>query len=954
MLNFQFINYLLVKRTFCIKFLITFIIIGKSLFGNAQYIPDSLETFPPLNTINYLIFKGKALSNDDSVIAEKYFLKALSISDSINNQEKSVESLYSLGVFYYQFFNYAKALDIFSSLLEKSNQALTEKMQADIQHYLGLTHIKFENYDRSLFYIQKALYFYESKNEKSEIAKIHKNLGNIYLFLNNESLALPEYQKALLLYRELNDEDGIAMCYNNLGMIFSKRGNMAKALEYFNQSLEIKKKLKNLSSYANTLGNIGDAFLNNSKYEKAIEYFNDALNIMIEINNPNGLSEMYNYLGEVYIKKGEYKKAFEYLEKGKEISEKNNYKQRLTVNYKLFSEAYYGTGEYKKAFENYKTYSIITDSVFEALSNQRLADYKIIYKNLKNENEIIAQEKKIQRQRDQLFFILFILLFTVIFIIVLLRQNRVIRIKSSKIQNINRELDQRVQKKTSELRITQYSVDLAADAIMWMKNNGRFFYVNDAACILLNYKKSELEKMSIFDIVPEFTEDIWIEYWNQLKKNKTYIIQLYYRSKLGSDIPVETAFNFREFEGTEYNFTFSRNITERKLAEEKLKNAKDRAERSDRLKSSFLANMSHEIRTPMNAITGFTDLLIDQTVSQKDKEEIADLIKLSSEDLLTLINDIIDISKIEADELSINKSLYCVNEILNDIYKLYSQDINLKHKKLDLVFSIIPESNRIAIYTDYARFRQIFNNLLNNAIKFTDKGEISFGYSLVAIGNRKLIKFFVKDTGIGIAQENLEFIFDRYTRLNDDRTKIYKGTGLGLSISKKLVHLLGGEINVESKEGVGSLLYFTLPYQEINNSDAQIIKTSKSKQIHDWSQKTLLIVEDTPSNYYLIENFLKPSKAILFWAKNGKEAIDLFKKIPKIDLVLMDIQLPGINGYEATKIIKAFNKKIPVIAQTAYALSEEKEVSINEGCDDYISKPIRQEALISLLTKYLN
>jgi len=150
------------------------------------------------------------------------------------------------------------------------------------------------------------------------------------------------------------------------------------------------------------------------------------------------------------------------------------------------------------------------------------------------------------------------------------------------------------------------------------------------------------------------------------------------------------------------------------------------------------------------------------------------------------------------------------------------------------------------------------------------------------------------------------------------------------------------------------LLYFTLPYQEINNSDAQIIKTSKSKQIHDWSQKTLLIVEDTPSNYYLIENFLKPSKAILFWAKNGKEAIDLFKKIPKIDLVLMDIQLPGINGYEATKIIKAFNKKIPVIAQTAYALSEEKEVSINEGCDDYISKPIRQEALISLLTKYLN
>jgi len=955
MLNFQFINSLSVKYTFYLKLLIVVIIICKPVIGYTQIsIPDSLENLPPINTINYLLLKGKTLTNNDSLSAEKYFLKALYISDSINNQQKSVESLYSLGVFYYQFFNYAKALDVFSSLLEKPNQYLTEKMQADIQHYLGLTHIKFENYDRSLFYIQKALYFYESINEKSEIAKIHKNLGNIYLFLNNESLALPEYQKALLLYRELSDEDGIAMCYNNLGMIFSNLGNMSKALEYFNQSLEIKKKLKNLSSYANTLGNIGYAYLNNSKYERAIDYFNDALTIMIEINNPSGLSEMYNYLGEVYIKKGEYKRAFEYLEKGKVISEKNNYKQRLTVNYKLFSEAYYGVGEYKKAFENYKTYSLITDSVFEALSNQRLVDYKIIYENLKNENELIAQEKKIQRQRDQLFFALLILLFTVIFIVVLLRQNRVVRRKNSKIQNINRELDQRVQKKTSELRITQYSVDLAADAIMWMKSDGRFFYVNDSACSLLNYKKSELENMSIFDIVPEFTEDLWLEYWNQLKKNKTYIIQLYYRSKLGSDIPVETAFNFREFEGSEYNFTFSRNITERKLSEEKLKNAKDRAERSDRLKSSFLANMSHEIRTPMNAITGFTDLLIDQSVSQKDKEEIASLIKLSSNDLLTLINDIIDISKIEADELSINKSLYLVNEILNDIYKLYSQDINLKHKKLDLVFSIIPDSNRIAIYTDYARFRQILINLLNNAIKFTDKGEISFGYSLITLGNRKLIKFFVKDSGIGIAQENLEYIFDQYTMFNDDRTKKYKGTGLGLSISKKLVQILGGEIHVESKEGVGSMFYFTLPYQEINNSDVQLLKTSKSKQIYDWSQKTLLIVEDTPSNYYLIETFLKPSKAILYWAKNGKEAIDLFKSIPKIDLVLMDIQLPGINGYEATKIIKAINKTTPIIAQTAYALSEEKELSINEGCDDYISKPIKQEALIILLKKYLN
>jgi len=363
--------------------------------------------------------------------------------------------------------------------------------------------------------------------------------------------------------------------------------------------------------------------------------------------------------------------------------------------------------------------------------------------------------------------------------------------------------------------------------------------------------------------------------------------------------------------------------------------------------------MSHEILTPMNAITGFTTLLIDKDIPQIDKEELAELIKLSSNDLLNLINDIIDISKIEADELTINRSLYYVNELLNDLYKLYEQDINLKHKSLTLSLSLESTSDRIAIYTDYARFRQIMNNLLNNAIKYTDKGGIIFGYKLVAIGNRKLIKFFVKDTGIGISQEHTEFLFDRFTKLNDERKKLYKGTGLGLSISKKLVQILGGEIGVESEEDIGSVFYFTLPYQEISKSEAHLLITSSAKQTINWGQKSILVVEDTPSNYKLIENYLKPTKIKIHWAQNGKDAIQLFKDIATIDLILMDIQLPGINGYEATKIIKAHNKNIPVIAQTAYALAGEKEYSLSEGCDDYISKPINQEALINILATYL-
>jgi len=446
---------------------------------------------------------------------------------------------------------------------------------------------------------------------------------------------------------------------------------------------------------------------------------------------------------------------------------------------------------------------------------------------------------------------------------------------------------------------------------------------------------------------------VWHEYWAQLKKNKSYVIQIYYKTKQGTEIPVEAAFNIREFEGEEYNFTFSRNITDRKIAEEKLKNAKEKAEKSDRLKSAFLANMSHEIRTPMNAITGFTNLLINSEITYDEKQEINDLIKASSNDLLNLINDIIDISKIEADELTINKSLHFVNEILSDMYKLFSQDINLKIKHLNLKLEFDPNTATIAIYTDYARFRQIMNNLLNNAIKFTEVGEISFGYNQINVGNRKLLRFFVKDTGIGIQKDNLNAIFDRFNRLNDDRIKIYKGTGLGLAISKKLVNMLGGEIGVDSEDSVGSEFYFTIPYQEMDNSLTPKLYINPEKISIDWSMKRLLVVEDTPSNFILIENYLRSSKINILWAKSGKEAIILFKKNPNIDIVLMDIQLPGINGYEATKLIKAQNKDVPVIAQTAYALSGEREYSINEGCDEYISKPIKQENLIEILIKFL-
>jgi len=905
-------------------------------------------------SVEYLlnISREKTIHNFDS--AESILLTANNLADSLKETSNQIEALILLGNLYFENAYFENAEDIFNKVLTNFQSDLSDDQLANVKHTLGLNHIRFSNYDKAINLFQEALFYYEKTDNKSDIARALKDIGAVYYYLGNENSALDNYQKALLLYREVNDSDGIARSYNNIGMIFRDKGNTELALEYLNKSLDIKRTQNNQYGIANTLGNIGDAYVRANEYQKAIEYFNEALKMWTQLNYLHGVTEVYNYLGDVYVKKGEFDKAIYNLLKGHKISEENNFKQRLLVNYQLLSEAYSQKGEFENAFLSFRQFSSLKDSVYEAITSQRIEEYLTKYENIKAEKELLSQEKKIMNQRYQIILTLIVLIGVVIFLIILILQNKFIRRKSRKIQKINKELDVRVSEKTRELRISQFSIEIAVDSIFRINKNGEFIYVNNSAITMLGFSKDELLKMTIFDIVPEFSGDIWNEYWEHLKKKGSYLIQLYYKTRMGNEIPVEVAFNFREFEGEELNFVFSRNITERKISEEKLKNAKEKAERSDKLKSAFLANMSHEIRTPMNAIIGFINLLGDKDISQEQKEEIIELAQSSSSDLLNILNDIIDISRIEADELIVSKSLNYVNSVFSEIFRFYSKNLELNSKEnVKFILDLESNSERIAIFSDKARFRQIMNNFINNAIKFTNSGEIIIGYNQFTSGGRKLLKFFVKDTGEGIPDDKIDYIFDRFNRIDDSRQKSLIGTGLGLSISKKLVDILGGTIGVESKLGMGSEFYFTLPYQLIDKPIETNNKEDFVKKTINWGDKNILIVEDTPSNYYLIENYLKPTHINLVWVKTGKEALDLFKSESQFDLVLMDIQLPGINGYEATKLIKAHNLNIPIIAQTAYALSGEKEYSISEGCDDYISKPIKKEVLLEILNKYL-
>jgi len=391
-------------------------------------------------------------------------------------------------------------------------------------------------------------------------------------------------------------------------------------------------------------------------------------------------------------------------------------------------------------------------------------------------------------------------------------------------------------------------------------------------------------------------------------------------------------------------------ITDQKNTEIELKLAKEKAEESDKLKTAFLANMSHEIRTPMNAIIGFSELLNDPELTENNRQDFIGLINENSRLLLNLIEDIIDVAKIEADQIKIVKSTCQVNLIIDELQEFYKNEINKdEHKSIDIKVVKENPDDKFSIESDSLRFKQIMNNIISNAIKFTEKGFIEFGYKVI---DKRIIRFYIKDTGIGLPPEKQLFIFERFRQAEESSTKEYGGTGLGLTISRRLVELLGGKIWVESVLHKGSVFYFTLPYKIVKGSQ-QTKLFDKETDKQEWSDKVILVAEDKDSNFELVKATLLKSNVHIKRAVNGKEAVKICLKNESINLVLMDIRLPEMNGYEATKRIKAKKPDLPVISLTAYAMTEDKEKSLQAGCDDYISKPIRPQELISKISSYL-
>jgi PAS domain S-box-containing protein len=486
-----------------------------------------------------------------------------------------------------------------------------------------------------------------------------------------------------------------------------------------------------------------------------------------------------------------------------------------------------------------------------------------------------------------------------------------------------------------------------------LENN--IIFVNKAFCRIYGYTETEIIGQNISAIRCDDKPDFSLDKILSDTIENSWNGELCNRKKDGTRFPIELSTSHITDENHKpvALIGIAVDITERRKIQSEFIMAKEKAEESDRLKSAFLANMSHELRTPLNAVIGFSGLMLESG-PDNDTLVYSDIILKSGKHLLSLVEDLFDISMIESGQVKINYEEADVIAVLKEVREIMIGERMRENKtNVDLNLTLDNNDEKVMLVSDSRKLTQILLNLLRNSLKFTTEGSIEFGFKIMNHSCNDCFQFFVKDTGIGIDKMYHDTIFNIFRQIDDRHNRKFGGMGIGLAIAKKTVEVMGGKIWVESEPSKGSVFYFTIPVLK-NNTDLEVtheqITVGMAK---DYSGKTILIAEDEKSNFDFLRILLIRMNIRVLWAKDGYEAVSMCKSDPEINLVLMDIKMPIMNGLEATKLIKIYRPDLPIIAQTAYAMISDKQEANEAGCDGYLSKPLKISQITEILEKYL-
>lgn len=845
------------------------------------------------------------------------------------------------------------------------------KQKAEIINEAAVSYRKLRILEKAFSMHLDALGMYQKMNDSAGIALTLANMGFVQYEYQDYETALKYHFEGLLIKEYLGDEPQIAYSQNAIGMVFLDKKNYARALDFFISALSIYEKYQCGYEISNVKANLAKTMFELKRYDEAMNYLYQVKEEYLKVKSNYGLSKVYNQLACYLVAQDKDDEALVLLDKAEKLALELNEKAVLFYNYSLRKEIAQKNEDFKTAFDYLTRAMSLQDSLLAERRYHEMSEIRLRYetKQLDDENEILRLNLYQQSLRIRYIifaFISTISVFILFLLVLLIKRNRRKR-KLLELSNI--QLEKRVQERTGELKKQIAAREKAIQSLKQSEEKfraisetspqgiavtnpeGKIIFLNTNLIGSLGLPETTIEDGSWFRHILLEDRNKMEMLWQNAHQPKQGTFEDTFRLRLNQEIryihlKAATMFIDQQFSGLIAVFE---NITNQKIFEDELVKAKNEAEDSDRLKSAFLANMSHEIRTPMNAILGFSDLLSSNEYEEEEKKEFVEMIKSSGRLLLNLINDIIDISKIEAGELKIQKTSFPIVELLDEAYQTFKQQLERNNKtNVKLILNHRDKIEHELITTDKLRLQQILTNLLSNALKFTSEGQIEFG--VLCINGE--FEFYVRDSGIGIPENKLEVVFERFRQADDSHTRMFGGTGLGLAITKNLTMLLDGKIWVESIVGKGTVFYFTLPgnkQQALQQSPA-IHKLSPA--LPNLKGNTVLVAEDVDTNFQLLSTMLKKLKIDVLHAPNGLIALDMAAE-HNPDLIIMDIQMPEMDGKEALERIRHQQLKMPIIAITAFALMGEEEQYLKLGFDAYLSKPISFDKLTDQLKLFL-